>query len=324
MSVRRVLVLLVSLLIVAVTAIAISTRLEGEAQLARYAEISEAALAGLPLRPHPVSAQYQRVRSFPLMDISVISRSGERLARVNSLDATMLLCMKMYTLMIRPDEAYNLPVLSVDFIFLPFGKRVYVIEVIDPARIGDANKQRHYARMRAIQAGLADLPTSGTRDWYRDRLQHPQPREPRRRCPAAGELSGLAGGLSGHAAGCAAGAGRDPPGAAGRYGTLRVHPAGRGRAGGGRVPADTRPRGPAGLCAQCDVRAGRLIFAKWRRGRDTVESPPYIERQRAGKPQLSAGSGEWHETIRHPVGYPAIHARLRSRVPEVRGAPQGT
>jgi hypothetical protein len=170
MSVRRVLVLLVSLLIVAVTAIAISTRLEGEAQLARYAEISEAALAGLPLRPHPVSAQYQRVRSFPLMDISVISRSGERLARVNSLDATMLLCMKMYTLMIRPDEAYNLPVLSVDFIFLPFGKRVYVIEVIDPARIGDANKQRHYARMRAIQAGLADLPTSGTRDWYRDYL----------------------------------------------------------------------------------------------------------------------------------------------------------
>lgn len=170
MSVRRLLVLLVSLLIAAVAAIAISTRLEGEAQLARYAEISEAALADFPLRPHPVSPQYQRVRSLPLMDITVTSSSGGRLARVNSLDATMLLCMKMYTLMIRPDESYNLPVLSVDFIFLPFGKRVYVIEVIDPARIGDANKQQHYARMRAVQAGLADLPSSGTRDWYRNFL----------------------------------------------------------------------------------------------------------------------------------------------------------
>lgn len=170
MSLRRLLLLLVLLLIVAVAAIAISTRMEGEAQLARYAAISQAALADFPLRPHPVSPQYQRVRSFPLMDISVTSSSGGRLARVNSLDATMLLCMKMYTLMIRPDEAYNLPLLSVDFIFLPFGRRVYVIEVIDPARIDDANKQKHYARMRAIQAGLADLPTSGTRDWYRDFL----------------------------------------------------------------------------------------------------------------------------------------------------------
>lgn len=170
MSVRRLLLLVVLLLVVVVAAIAISTRMEGEQQLARYAEISRAALAEFPLQPHPVSEQYRRVRSLPLMDITVESSSGERLARVNSLDATMLLCMKMYTLMIRPDEAWNLPVLSVDFIFLPFGKRVYVIEVIDPAQIDDANKQQHYARMRAVQAGLARLPASATRDWYRDFL----------------------------------------------------------------------------------------------------------------------------------------------------------
>jgi hypothetical protein len=170
MSVRRLLLLLVLLLGVVVAAIAISTRMEGEKQLARYAEISRAALADFPLQPHPVSVPYRRVRSLPLMDITVTSSSGERLARVNALDATMFLCMKVYTLIIRPDEAYNLPMLSADFVFLPFGKRVYVIEVIDPAHIDDANKQKHYARMRAIQAGLSGLPAAATRDWYRDYL----------------------------------------------------------------------------------------------------------------------------------------------------------
>ena len=170
MSVRRLLLLVFLLLVGAVAAIAVSTRREGEQQLARYAGISRAALADFPLQPHPVSEQYRHVRSLPLMDITVTSSSGERLARVNSLDATMLLCMKMYTLMIRPDEAWNLPVLSVDFIFLPFGRRVYVIELIDPARIDDANKQKYYARMREAQAAVAGLPASGTRDWYRDFL----------------------------------------------------------------------------------------------------------------------------------------------------------
>ncbi len=170
MSVRRLLLLIVLLLGVAVAAIAISTRIEGEKQLARYAAISREALKDIPLQPHPVSEQYRHIRSLPLMDITVSSSSAERLARVNSLDATMLLCMKMYTLMIRPDEAYNLPVLSVDFIFLPFGKRVYVIELIDPAHIDDANKQKYYAQMRAASAAVAGLPASGTRDWYQDFL----------------------------------------------------------------------------------------------------------------------------------------------------------
>ena len=170
MSVRKLLLAIVLLLVMVIAAIAINTRMEGERQLARYAAISREALADVPLKPWPVKEQYRHIRSLPLIEMTVTSSSGERLARVNSLDATMLLFMKMYTLMIRPDEAFNLPVLSVDFIFLPFGKRVYVIEVIDPAHIDDANKQKYYARMRASHAAVAALPTSGTRDWYRDFL----------------------------------------------------------------------------------------------------------------------------------------------------------
>ena len=78
MSVRRLLLLVFLLLVGAVAAIAISTRREGEQQLARYAEISRTALADFPLQPHPVSEQYRHVRSLPLMDITVTSSSGER------------------------------------------------------------------------------------------------------------------------------------------------------------------------------------------------------------------------------------------------------
>ncbi len=60
----------------------------------------------------------------------------------------MVLFMKMYTLLVRPNYNYNLPMLSVDFIFIG-GKRVFVIEIIDPARIEDDNIKKHYAQMRS-------------------------------------------------------------------------------------------------------------------------------------------------------------------------------
>jgi hypothetical protein len=153
-----------------VIAIAVSTRMEGDKQYARYEAVTSEALKNFSLKPYKVKAQYQRVKSFPLMDISVSSFTSDRLARVNSLDATMMQFMKMFTLMIRPSWDYNLPVLSVDFIFMPFGKRVYVIEVIDPAKIEDANKKTYYDKMRAEFAKLSALPSSGARDWYKNFL----------------------------------------------------------------------------------------------------------------------------------------------------------
>lgn len=166
MKIVKILFAIIVVLALIIIAIAVSTRMEGDRQYARYEAVTAAALKSFKLKPFQVQEQYRRVTSFPLMDISVTSSTGERLARVNALDATMLQFMKMYTLMIRPSYAYNLPVLSVDFIFMPFGKRVYVIEVIDPARIDDANKKTYYGKMRTEFVKVAHLPSAGTRDWY--------------------------------------------------------------------------------------------------------------------------------------------------------------
>ena len=170
MKILKILLGIILALVLIVTAIAVSTRREGEKQFAYYAAATEAALKDFKLTPRQVKPEFQRVTSQPLLDITVTSRQGDRLASVNSLDATMLLCMKMYTLMIRPSYDFNLPVLSVDFIFMPFGKRVYVIEVIDPARIKDENKTIYYEKMKTHYAKVAHLPTSGTRDWYKNFL----------------------------------------------------------------------------------------------------------------------------------------------------------
>jgi hypothetical protein len=170
MKIVKILLGIILVLILVVAAIAVSTRLDGDRQYARYAAITQESLKTCMLKPYLVKEKYQRVKSLPLMDISVSSSTGDRLARVNSLDATMMLFMKMYTLMIRPSYDYNLPVMSVDFIFLPFGKRIYVIEIIDPAKIDDGNKKTYYDKMRAEYAKVAALPSSGTRDWYKDFL----------------------------------------------------------------------------------------------------------------------------------------------------------
>ena len=170
MKIFKILLGLILALILIIFAIAVSTRMEGEKQYAKYAAATAEALKAFQLTPYQVKEKYRRVRSLPLIDIAVSSSTGDRLARVNSLDATMMLCMKMYTLMIRPSYDYNLPVMSVDFIFLPFGKRIYIIEIIDPAKIDDTNKKTYYGKMRAEYAKVAALPSSGTRDWYKNFL----------------------------------------------------------------------------------------------------------------------------------------------------------
>ena len=170
MKTLKILLGLILALILIVAAIAVNTRMDGEKQYAQYAAVTNEALKAFTLKPFQVRASYQHVQSVPIMDISVSSSTSDRLARVNSLDATMMLCMKMYTLMIRPSYDYNLPVMSVDFIFMPFGKRIYVIEIIDPAKIDDANKKICYDKMKAQYLKVASLPSSGTRDWYKNFL----------------------------------------------------------------------------------------------------------------------------------------------------------
>jgi hypothetical protein len=149
----------------------IKLRKQGEAIYEKYDAYTKGVLnKNFSLKPHPVKAEFQTLHSWrflKLFKIIINSQQGERLGRVNSQDATMLLFMKMYTLVIRPDTHYNLPMLSVDVIFMG-AKRVFIIEIIDPARIDDQNKAFYYEQMKKWMPEVGKFEQSGTREWYKD------------------------------------------------------------------------------------------------------------------------------------------------------------
>jgi len=159
-------------IVIIIVGIGVSTRMEGNRMYEKYASYTQEVLEkNYNLKPSTVKEEYQHItypKAFPLFDISVNSYQSDRLGKINSLDATMFFCMKMFTLMIRPDYGYNLPVLSVDFIFTPFGGRVYVIEIIDPAKIADENKKIYYGKMKSRLPEVAQFESTGQRDWYKD------------------------------------------------------------------------------------------------------------------------------------------------------------
>ncbi len=156
-----------------IAAMVIRARLAGSAQYRTYEQYTMQTIQkAYALAPFEVKPEYRVIhpaKMLKLFKIAVSSYSSDRLARLNSLDATMFVFMKMFTLMIRPDYRYNLPMLSVDFIFIG-KKRVFVIEVIDPAKIDDENKRTHYDRMRAWQAAVQRYEQSPTKEWYGDFL----------------------------------------------------------------------------------------------------------------------------------------------------------
>lgn len=159
--------------VVIATPLVINARSDAERMYDTYARYTEQVLGEhFELAPRQIRPEYQVLHPWKflkLFRLAVTSRTCDRLARVNTIDATMFLFMKMYTMLIRPDYRYNLPMLSVDFIFMG-DSRVFVIEVIDPARIPDDNKERHYDAMRAWGPTVARFEQSGVRDWYKEFL----------------------------------------------------------------------------------------------------------------------------------------------------------
>jgi hypothetical protein len=164
---------ILGLLVLVIVVFVARARMSGNAQYSKYAGYTMQTLAkSYALTPFEVKPEYRKIhpaKMLKLFKILVSSYTTDRLARINSLDATMFVFMKMYTLMIRPDYSYNLPMPSVDFIFIG-KKRVFVIEVIDPAKIDDDNKRVHYDRMRVWQETVKQYEQSPTKDWYKDFL----------------------------------------------------------------------------------------------------------------------------------------------------------
>lgn len=164
-----------AVIVVLIAAVAMYLKQEGDRMYAKYDQYTREVLAQYEdLKPHAVKPEYVKVHpgKFPFLKLFKMvmdSREGERLKRVNTIDATMMLFMRMYTFLIRPDYGYNLPLLSVDFIFIG-KKRVFVIEVIDPAKIADENKEKYYGVMRKKLPAVAGLEKGPERDWYKDFL----------------------------------------------------------------------------------------------------------------------------------------------------------
>ena len=90
------------------------------------------------LHPCPVKDEYRILKPLKALGLFKVAGTllkGDRFAWVNLSNSTMGIFMKLHTFFFRPDSAYNLPMLSIDVIFMG-GKRIFVIEIIDPAVLG--------------------------------------------------------------------------------------------------------------------------------------------------------------------------------------------
>ena len=165
------LVIAIVCLVVLVVLIALYLRKEGDREFVKYDSYTKEVLGGYEkLTLHEVKPEYKVLQPFKypffnLFKFIVNSEEGNKLKRVNAINASMLIFVRMYTFLIRPDYKYNLPILSVDIVFVG-KKRTFIIEVIDPAKIEGENKEKYYNVMREKAKNVSALEERHTRDWY--------------------------------------------------------------------------------------------------------------------------------------------------------------
>jgi len=166
--VKYTILLIIIILVIAVLA-AVKARNESDRLFTQYETYTNKVLdERFELKEFPIKQEYKKlhpVKLLKMLKFMFTSRQADKLARVNSMDATMFYFMKMYTMMIRPDYAYNLPVLSIDLIFIG-GMRVCIVEIIDPAKIDDPNKERCYAEMKKWVPRTLEFKQVSMSDWF--------------------------------------------------------------------------------------------------------------------------------------------------------------
>jgi len=143
--------IIVAVVILAAYILTAGMRKEGARMYEKYSSYTRKVLAEkVSFRSFPVKPEYRVIhpwKALKLFKFTIDSNEADRFRRLNILDASMMLCMRMFTCFILPNYGYNLPMLSVDIIFIG-KKRVFVIEVIDPAHIEDDNIKTYYDKMR--------------------------------------------------------------------------------------------------------------------------------------------------------------------------------
>lgn len=124
------------------------------------------------LEPCGVRPEFQDMRpgrSLGLLRFLADLRRGDRFRWINCTDTTMFGCMKMHTFLFIPDHGYNLPMMSIDIIFA--GKRrVFVIEIIDPAQIEDDHVKQHCRSILKLKPSADVISEKEVTYWYKDIL----------------------------------------------------------------------------------------------------------------------------------------------------------
>jgi hypothetical protein len=124
------------------------------------------------LEPCNVRPEFQDLRpgrALGLMRFRADVRRGNPFRWVHHCDTTMFGCIKMHTFLFIPEHGYNLPMMSIDIIFA--GKRrVFVIEIIDPAQIEDYHVQQHCQSMLTLKPSADVMSEKEVTYWYKDIL----------------------------------------------------------------------------------------------------------------------------------------------------------
>jgi hypothetical protein len=122
----------------------------------------------------PVPDVYQTVhpwKTLKLIKMRAENFQTDELAHITMLNTDILGFMKMYTLLIRPDYGYNLPIMSVDVMIMG-GNRMYYIEFIDPTGVPDAALDSYYDSLGVWQAKLQQMEQRPITEWQKP-LLHP-------------------------------------------------------------------------------------------------------------------------------------------------------
>lgn len=162
---------LIILVMIIATPLIIKARNEGDQLYEKYNSYTREVLAeNFQLVPDPIKQEYQTIhpwKALKLIKIATETSEGGKLKRVDIVDSTLGLFMKMFTLLFQPNYNYNVPMFSVDIIFIG-GTRIVAIEIIDPAGIKDSNITQHYQKMRAWKTEVDKLKPEPVTRWYKD------------------------------------------------------------------------------------------------------------------------------------------------------------
>ncbi len=139
----------------------------------RYADYARSFLAEkFSLTSCSIKPEFRDLRplkAFGMFRCVSEGKKNERFRWVVISDSTIAFFMKMHTFFLIPDYCCNLPMMSIDIIFMG-RRRLFVIEVIDPAGIPDDHLKKHYAAFSRIKPEGTVLPEMPVNYWYRDIL----------------------------------------------------------------------------------------------------------------------------------------------------------